>query len=449
LSIKNQFFSRLPKNIQKIIQSNMTIQKEIGTAFSYATQLGKEDKGIWEKARALYQAHYAAAKKLKNDFVIFLDTNVLLGYYQMPLKARKALYHFLEANKNRIYICDQVGREYKKHDTKVRRIYSRKINLEQPTEVQKNVRQQLTDYLEENGDVLVAYPEFQKDLEGAVLNCDNIEGLLKEFAKERILRCKKQLHRYDLTSLLPSFQSLEALRKQEFKFLKSEFDGLAEAIEQVDQKNFEHKVAAYLYQHPTKVFPGIGDLVKKPETPYGDYCIYHEMLKWTGQNQPSLPIVFLTNDVTKRDWVDVDKRAYVHYLENFYHNTENVFYILHAEEIFSTVLETPCAHLVTSEEIWRDVEAAVFETDTDFLTVEQLQALLQEIYPNRVALEEPISFWEEVLEDLKQHFNLETYWELKVELLEHYHLLIALELSRYQFYNQLEALEMTLDLIFE
>lgn len=427
----------------------MTTQKNIGTTFSYGAQMNKKNKAIQKKAVALYQTHYTSAKNLEKEFAIFLDTNVLLGYYQMPLMARKALYTFLETNKERIYICDQVGREYKKHDKKVRRNYSRQLSLEQPTELQQKVCQQLTNYLEENDDVLEAYPQFQKDLEGALVNSNNVLNLLKEFAQERTLRCKKQLHEYDLRALLPQFQHLVPLSKQAFKFLKSEFDDLKQAIEQVDQKNFEHKVAAYLYQYPTRVFPGIGDLIQKPETPYGDYCIYHEMLKWVGEQEPSLPIVFLTNDVTKRDWVDVDKRAYVHYLENFYHNTETIFYVLHAEEIFSNTLATPCAHLVTPEEIWEDVEATVLETETDFLTADQLQALLQEIYPNRTRVEEDMPFWEGILEDLVQDFNIETYWELKIELLEHYHLLIALELSRYQFYNQLEALERTLDLIFE
>jgi rRNA-processing protein FCF1 len=427
----------------------MRIQREIGSAFSYGAQVDKVDKIVQKKAIALYQKHHAVVQKLQESFVIFLDTNVLLGYYQMPLMGRKALYTFLEANKNRVYICDQVGREYKKHDRKVRRNYSRQLNLVQPTEIQKEVQQQLTNYLEENEDVLEAYPVFKKDLEGAFMNSKNILKILKEFAKERTSRCKKELHKYDLVLLLPHFQHLDALKKQEFKFLKAEFDGLKEAIEEVDQKNFDNKVAAYLYQDPTKVFPGIGDLIQKPENPYGDYCIYHEMLKWAGQNQPDLPIVFLTNDVTKRDWVDVDKRAYVHYLENFYHNTQNVFYVLHAEEIFSEVLDIPCAHLVTGEEIWQDAEAAVLTNDKDLLTTDQLQALLEELYPNRLSLEEPIEFWEEVVEDLVEHFSINTYWELKIELLEHYHLLINLELSRYQFYNQLEALEMTLDLIFE
>jgi rRNA-processing protein FCF1 len=424
-------------------------QKNIGTTLSYGAQIDKKDKEVQQKAIALYQAHNAAAKRLEKDFVIFLDTNVLLGYYQMPLMARKALYLFLDANKDRIYICDQVGREYKKHAKKVRRNYSRQLSLVQPTEVQQTVRAQIANYLEENDDVLTAYPQFKKDLEGAFMNSNQVLSLLKEFAEERTLRCKKQLHQYDLETLLPTFQYLEPLEKQEFKFLKAEFDALKEAIEQVDQKNFEHKVTAYLYQHPTKVFPGIGDLIQKPERPYGDYCIYHEMLKWTAINQADLPIVFLTNDVTKNDWVDVDKRAYVHYLENFYHNTGSIFYVLHAEAVFSEVLETPAAHLVTSEEIWQDVEADILETETEILTLAQLQGLLQEIYPNRVQLEESKEFWEAVLEDLAQNFNIETYWELKIELLEHYHLLINLELSRYQFYNQLEALEMTLDLIYE
>lgn len=427
----------------------MTVQKNIGASFSYGTQLGKNDKAVQKKAIALYQAHHAAAKKLEKDLIIFLDTNVLLGYYQMPLMARKALYSFLEGNKNRIYICNQVEREYRKHDKKVRRNYSRQLKLEQPTKNQQNVRQQLTTYLEENEDVLEAYPAFKKDLEGALENSNNVLNLLKEFAQERTLRCKKQLHEDNITDLWSEWNHLAPLEKQEFNYLKSEFDTLKKAIEQVEQKNFDHKVAAYLYQYPSKVFPGIGDIIQKPESPYGDYCIYHEMLKWTAQHQPELPIVFLTNDVTKRDWVDVDKRAYVHYLENFYHNTENVFYVLHAEEIFSEVLETPCAHLVLPEEIWYDVEAVVLATDTHFLTVAQLQALLQEIYPNRVVLEEPIEFWEAVLEDLAQNFDIKTYWELKIELLEHYHLLIDVELSRYQFYNQLEALETTLDLIYE
>lgn len=427
----------------------MTVQKEIGATFSYAAQMNKRDKTVQEKAVDCYRKNLTAARTLEDAFVLFLDTNVLLGYYQMPLAGRKKLHAFLEANKGRIYICNQVLREYQKHTKKVRRIYSRQLNLNQPTSIQKAVREKVSDYLEENQDVLAAYPTFRKDLEGVYDNTQNVLNILAAFSKERILRCKKQLHAYDLEHLLPKLNHLDALQKREFKFLKAEFDVLKSLIEQVDQKGFDHKVNAYLHQYPTRIFPGIGDLIQKPEQPYGDYCIYHEMLKWTANQQPGLPIIFLTNDVTKRDWVDWNKRTYVHYLENFYHNTGNIFYVLHAEEIFSDVLESPCAHLVRSEEIWEDVEADVLATDTNWLTVEQLQNLLQEIYPNREKVEESVDFWEAVLEDLAQNFKVETYWELKIDLLESYHLLIDLELSRYQVYNQLEALEMTLDLIYE
>lgn len=427
----------------------MTIQKEIGVTFSYAAQINKKDKSVQEKAVGSYRENLSAARSLEEEFVLFLDTNVLLGYYQLPLIARKKLYAFLEAQKDRIYICNQVFREYQKHSKKVRRMYSRKLNLNQPTEIQKNVQQKVTDYLEENEDVLAAYPAFKKNLEGVYNNTQNVLNLLAEFSKERILRCKKQLHQYDLETIFPQLNHLDALGKREFKFLKAEFDSLKSSIDEVDQKGFDNKVDAYLYQYPTKVFPGIGDIMQKPEQPYGDYCIYHEMLKWTANQEPSLPIIFLTNDVTKRDWVDWNKRTYIHYLENFHHNTGNILYVLHAEEIFSNVLKSPCAHLVTTEEIWKDVEADVLATDQNWLTVEQIQSLLQEIYPNREKVEEPVEFWKEVLEDLAQSFDIKAYWELKIELLEYYHLLIDLELSRYQVYNQLEALEMTLDLIYE
>lgn len=433
--------------LERMLKNKM--EKKIGNEFSYGTQLNKEDKIVQEKAIDLYRTHFEKAQQLKKEFAVFLDTNVLLGYYQMPLAARKALYAFLEDHQGQIYIPNQVAREHKKHLKKVRQNYSRQLYLNQPSKHQQKVEQQLRDYLEENEDVLEAYPEFKKDLERAYANSSNILNLLNVFSKERTARCKKQLRRYDLENLLPQFNHLEPLQKQEFKFLKAEFDVLKQVIDQVDQKNFEHKVDAYLYQNPNKVFPGIGDLIQKPESPYGDYCIYHEMLKWTAINQPQLPIIFLTNDVTKRDWVDWDKRAYIHYLENFYHNTGNVFYVLHAEAIFSSVLEMPCEHLVTPNEIWEDVEADVLATDTNWLTVTQLQGLLEELYPNRKKVDEPLAFWETLIEDLAEEYSLETYWELKIELLEHYHLLIDLELSRYRIYNQLEALEMTLDLIYE
>ena len=38
----------------------MTIQKKIGTAFSYGSQVDKKDKVVQEKAIALYQQHHAA-----------------------------------------------------------------------------------------------------------------------------------------------------------------------------------------------------------------------------------------------------------------------------------------------------------------------------------------------------------------------------------------------------
>lgn len=426
-----------------------SIEEQIGSNFSYGTQLGKKTADLSQYCIEWYKKHLEEARKLATDFNIFLDTNVLLGYYQLPIAARVRLYDFLETNKERIYICNQVYREFTKHHHKVRRIYAQQLKLEQPTTYQKSVCQRIADFIEDNVDVLAAYPEFKNDLEQAYKNSAVVVKKLSSLAKERIRHCQTALDEQDLQALLEVLPRLEGLSKKEFFFLKEEFDGLREAVETVEQNNFSTKAAAYLYKHPNKVFPGIGDLHKKPNYPYGDYCIFHELMKWSKTHRPDLPIVFLTNDVTKSDWVDIHQRTYVHYLENFYLNTGKIFYILHAEAVFSSLLGQSYEHLVLPEDIWQDVEEFVLSKRVDFLTVEGLKTLLNDLYPNRTQVDEPDDFWTELIDDLVQKFEIYTILQLKIDLLEHYHLLIESELRRYQIYDQVDALEVTLELIYK
>ncbi|BDS13444.1 PIN-like domain-containing protein [Aureispira anguillae] len=424
-------------------------KQEIGSDFSYGAQVNQQNKDIRQNCVALYKEGLAAAKNLAENCVVFLDTNVLLAYYQMPIAARFALYDFLEKNKDRVYVCDQVSREYAKHKNKVRRIYGRQLVLKRPTAYQQELGAKIIDFLEENGDVLAAYPNFRTRLEKVYQESAHILTLLKQTANERIKACKKALHQKDLEDLLPQLQTVEALTKKEFKFIKQEFDHLSKDVDNVDQKKFATKVAAYLYQYPHKVFPGIGDIDKKPKNPYGDYCIFHELMKWSANAPQKRPLIFLTNDVTKSDWVDINKQAYVHYLENFYQNTGDIFYILHAEEIFSTILGQSCAHLVTPTEIWEDAEADVLAKNGEQLTIQNLQKLLEALYPYRTTVEEPNDFWIELIADLTQNFEIDNLLQLKIDLLEHYHLLVEVELRRYQIYDQVDAMEVTLELIYE
>lgn len=427
---------------------------QIGAEFSYGAKLNQRTATLREDCLNRYQAHIETVEQLDAAHPVFLDANVLLGYYQLPIAARQKLYQFLDENKARIYICDQVRREFLKHKNHVARTYAKHLQvLRRPTPYQQEVPTWIADFLEDNDDVLAAYPDFKKDLEGVQSNSQSILKQLERFSKDRFLRCRAQLLEQDIADLLPDFQLLPSLNKEEFNFLRQEFNALKQEVEQHEKGNFPTVVDAYLYQFPNNMFPGIGDIKKKPKAPYGDYFIFHEIMKWVAIHQPELPVVFLTNDVTKSDWLNREQRPYIRYLENMYLNAADIFYILHAEATFSKVLSTNMAHLVLKEEVAKDAESAVFaalkEEPNDQITPVALKQLLKRLYPNRTRVEEPVSFWEDVIADWKEDFELTSLWELKREALEHYHLLVQTELGRYEIYDQLDALERTLDFVYE
>ena len=136
-----------------------------------------------------------------------------------------------------------------------------------------------------------------------------------------------------------------------------------------------------------------------------------------------------------------------------YLNTSDIFYILHAEQVFSEILGISFAHLVTSDDIMQDLETAVAaeiaQLSTDTITISAIKLLLQELYPHRKVVEEDDVFWQEVIEGLNEDLEISSLYQLRVDLLENYHLLIKMELVDFCIYDQLDALQVTLDIIYE
>ena len=100
------------------------MSKKIDTGFSYASYLNERDAAIQQLCLERYKELLPAAQQLSEEHAIFLDANVLLVYYQMPWEARQKMYSFLEQNKHRIYICDQVKREFFKHKEQITKAYA-------------------------------------------------------------------------------------------------------------------------------------------------------------------------------------------------------------------------------------------------------------------------------------------------------------------------------------
>jgi len=428
-------------------------EQQVGENLSYASQIDKSDETIHKTCTSLYKKHLKTARQLDAKHPLFLDTNVLLGYYQLPYRARYKFYTFLRENKDNIYICNQVKLEFYKHRAVVIKQYQAQIHLESPTPYQKTVRSLIEEFLDLNDDILEAYPKFKIALEGVYQNSQAILEKIKAWGEEKIDNCKKQLQKRDITELLPLFQQLPPMEEGEYEFLQNEFNQLRVEAETFRPNNKVSSIDAFLYKHPEKIFPGIGDIKKKPKSPYGDYYIFHEILKWITNHPQEAPAIFLTNDVTKRDWLDSNKRSYPHYLENMYLNTNDIFYILHAAQLLTKTQDVSFYHLVKSEDILDDLDDAVTlnrkNSAEDSITPESIQSLLKELYPNREALDEDDSFWQEVIDDLNQDFELTSLYELRSDLLENYHLLVQLELRRFCVYDQLDALEYTLEIIYE
>jgi len=426
---------------------------KIKEGFSYRSQLGKGDDALRIACIERYKAYLEAARRLQDDFPIFLDTNVLLGYYLMPVMARRALYRFLQTAHERIFITDQVKREFLRHHRTVKKNYQQQLTLETTATRHRALMTMLSDYQYENEDVLAAYPDFEQGLESIIADDAALLERMQILDALRIKTGQEFLDKEDIIDLLDTFQQLPSLTNREFKFLKREFDQLKAPVLAFDKGTMEHAVDAYLYKHPNQVFPGIGDIKNKPKHPYGDYCIFHEMMRWQAALVTTHPLVFLTNDVTKRDWVNREHQAYVHYLEVMQLNTQEVFYILHSETIFTNVLGIDCAHLVLKDEIWEDVESAVLEAkqkeETERITPTTIQQLLVELYPTRTPVDEPLDFWEAVIEDIQDDFGITTLYALKIDALEGYSLLIKEELRRFEIYDQLDALEKTLVLLYD
>ena len=124
--------------------------------------------------------------------------------------------------------------------------------------------------------------------------------------------------------LVPEFKSLDNLKNEEIKFLKEEFDSMRNEI---DPQKIKSEI-----KKSNKVFPGIGDISDKTSNSYGDYILFHEMIKYAKRHQED--VVFLTFDSTKGDWLNFNKEPNIHYIQRVYEITSKSIFIIDAHEFF-------------------------------------------------------------------------------------------------------------------
>lgn len=322
----------------------------------------------------------------ENTMPIFLDTCVLLNLYDISETERVEFIKFIRKNKDRIYISSQVQREYNRRRILSVKGFKERVDrtkndiqstLAKVAATYQNEKESVTNLVNRN---LIKYgmpqvasklKELEEFLKQPAYNAEVQEKLKQcsEFISQHIdEECEKCWRNADFeyidpvqeaimeAKLLPSLSAEEQTYIVDlYKKLRVPYDALKPTDKELE----------------TITFPGAGDKDKPADGPieesvaWGDLYIYHEMLRFMKEN--STDVVFMTRDVTKKDWIKPDHRAYVHYIVNGYEMTGHLMYILDADGVVPTfnTIETKQDDADEDEISEKPLKTTTSETDAE------------------------------------------------------------------------------------
>ncbi|WP_131535512.1 PIN-like domain-containing protein [Pedobacter nototheniae] len=273
-----------------------------------------------------YYAGFDEAKSLKGDYKIFLDTNVILRIYSTSFKARGKLLQFFKDYGSRIVLTSQVQWEFVKNRENVISQFNNEVTTTIPDNFNKDIINTITSFRNKNKSKLVDYPDVEVKLEKLQNDAADLLKLISESISVKNISTNEIMYNDDFITEFQGMELLEPLEEKFIKEIKAEFDLFLNTL---DKNDIEKQIF--------KTFPGCYEKKEKQDDPYGDYIIFHEMMKYALEKQKD--IIFITEDVTKGDWMQVGKSPHIHYVENFYLNTKKLLYILDGERTFDLLLD--------------------------------------------------------------------------------------------------------------
>lgn len=280
---------------------------------------------ISNRALRKYADGFETAKKLEGNVPIILDTNILLGYYGMSQNEKQKLIQFIESYKDRIYITKQVEQEYLRNRLSViKKDFFGPLNkiADDFSTLRSEISGKLQSFRENKKKILsqdypLLWDELRKieDEVKAVLNDEKFHDEIITQVGTTTQNNKNIAYIDDLLDLISTLKITDELYEEELKYLAEHFKLLiAEYVNAKENVRWKYAI------------PGCGE---QKDDATGDFIIFHEMLKFMKSKGTSC--IFLTNDVTKGDWLQFDKNPHNHYLEQAFLKTENIIYIIHAE----------------------------------------------------------------------------------------------------------------------
>lgn len=305
----------------------------------------------------VYNAHKYYKENLKDfntvlksqEIPIALDANVLLQLYRISSAERNVFLQFIQNNSKRIVIPSQVQIEYLRHriaeirkvrkaikvlNTEYEKFYSdflkfkEKFN-EQMSQFKNKPLVRDMQEVEDKIDELLAFigSTFPSDfVENTSPQIHEVKTKLSEGIEDSLRNAISETEDNVLAAVSES-QLLPERTKEEIHFLEEKYKGLQEIYE--THKQDKENKDLYTY-------PGSGDWRKEKEgfSPAGDFIIYHELMAYMRDHDVDL--YFLTNDTTKGDWINNDRKPFFHYVTDTYLNTGHMMYFLDVKD-FTTL----------------------------------------------------------------------------------------------------------------
>jgi len=327
---------------------------------SFSTKRKELDVKSYAESLKIYLESADEALQLKKDIPIFIDTNILLKYYSISFVSRKTLLDFLKKYKKRIYITSQVQKEFiKNREDIIERFFTETLEKLEGN-FKDEIKNKAQSYVERNKILFEDFPLFEKKINSLT---EDILKAQEELEKEITAvksRYSDTKFKDEFLSLTLEMNLLDNLTIEDINFLKTEFDSLKKTIDISKIKNEISK--------PQNAFPGMMDIKEKPENPYGDYLIFHEILKFS--KDKNCDTIFLTYDTSKGDWLKENKEPHNHYIQICYVVTKKTLFFFDAERFFNKHLKRHLNSLVSKIEY----NSSNFKKEfiLDFINLEQI-----------------------------------------------------------------------------
>ncbi len=293
----------------------------------------------YSKCLERYSSNFEKEISLTTETPIFLDANILLRYYNISYNAREKFLEFIKLHSERIIISKQVQYEFiKNRESSINKFFEQ-VTKKIPKDFNSEIINGFKSFLDSHKTVLKDYPEIElqigKHKDELEKIFQNLNGSIEKKKSEHL----ELLFHDEFLDVINSCKFYSGLEVGELSIICNHFESLKKETEGLGIDNVLNK------NHV--VFPGYGDIKLKPQNPYGDYIIYHEMIKYSLENQTNL--LFLTFDNSKGDWMSKSKSPYIHYIQNFFSNTEQLLFIVDAERTLEEILKVNVNSLIEQD----------------------------------------------------------------------------------------------------